>query len=139
MTTTAPSAPTSRLRALWTRATTGARRDPRRSNAMPQPAVPFGTASDLNGEQSVVVVFDLYAPTHEEAARHLARHLTTLPRDADVDAWWFPEPQDKHVDRNDRDPMVLQPIEEPPTPCTCLPDTFGRHGRGCDAYDGWRE
>jgi hypothetical protein len=132
MTTTAPSAPTSRLRALWIRTT-------RRNGTTPTPAVPFGTASDLNGEQSVVVVFDLYAPTHEHAARRLADHLASLSHHVDVDAWWFPEPQDKHIDRNDREPLTLQPTEATTSNCTCSTDTFGRHGRGCDAYDGWRE
>jgi hypothetical protein len=139
MTTTAPTTVATRLRSVWARVTAAPRRDARRSTATPPPAVPFGVASDLGGEQSVVVVFDLYAPTHEAAARHLAEHLGALPHDVDVDAWWFPEPQNKHIDRNDRDAMILLPAEMAATPCTCSPDTFGRHGRGCDAYDGWRE
>ncbi|VTR76056.1 hypothetical protein [Cellulomonas hominis] len=61
-----------------------------------------------NGEQSVVVVLDLYADTHEDAARRVDHLLQPggpcdVLAQPDVDAWWFPESRDKHIDRNDRD------------------------------------
>jgi hypothetical protein len=68
-------------------------------------------------EQSVVVVFDLYADTHTDAARRVADMLRRggecdVLDQPDVDAWWFPEPGDKAVDGNDRDAMVLRALDQ---------------------------
>lgn len=101
--------------------------------------VPFGTACDDGCEQSVVVVFDLYAPTHEDAARHLAGLLGSVLHDDAVDAWWYPEPQDKHIARNDRDPMALRPIDPDPS-CTHVTDVQYDHpARDHAIYGAWRD
>ncbi|MFB9957011.1 hypothetical protein [Cellulomonas denverensis] len=72
-------------------------------------SVPFGIASDHDGEQTVVVVFDVFATTHHDAAVHVLRRLTDADLTGhDIDAFWFPEPQDKPIDGNDRDAMTLR-------------------------------
>lgn len=74
-------------------------------------SVPYGIASDHDGEQSVVVVFDVFATTHHDAAVHVLRRLTDAELTGhDIDAFWFPEPQDKPIDGNDRDAMTLRPL-----------------------------
>lgn len=66
-------------------------------------------------EHSIVVVFDVAAPTREAAAERLAEmyrrgsvHRGNLHAYG-VEAWWFPEADLKHIDGNDRDAMRLVP------------------------------
>lgn len=107
--------------------------------ATPARRTPFGVASDTGTEQSVVVVFDLNGHDHADAAHRLADLLTGAGRtDNGVEAWWFPEPQDRHIDGNDRAPLILVPTQDDQE-CTCMPDGAGRHGRACEIYDGWNE
>lgn len=98
----------------------------------------FGQDNDRGGEQCVVVVFDLYADTHHAAAEHLAAALEAsgIRSHDGVEAWSFPEPQDKHIDGSDPlDPMTLTPAIVPGV-CTCgSPGASGLHRSTCDGSD----
>jgi len=50
---------------------------------------------------------------HEAAARHLADLLADAGlTSSGVEAWRFPEPQDKHIDRSDRGPLIPDPTPD---------------------------
>lgn len=78
----------------------------------PQPAQDRDENPTTRPEQTVVVVFDVYADTREDAARKVADLLRRggtcdVLADPQVDAWWFPEAWAMHIDGNDRGPMSL--------------------------------
>ncbi|TFH68145.1 hypothetical protein [Cellulomonas sp. HD19AZ1] len=63
-------------------------------------------------EFEVPVVFDVYAPSREAAARIVkdvlqANRAGVLDARPEIDCWWFPEQQDKKLDGNDRGAMHL--------------------------------
>ncbi|MGF0118817.1 hypothetical protein ACQFYA_21190 [Promicromonospora sp. Marseille-Q5078] len=73
-------------------------------------------------EHMIPVVFDVNAPTEEEAAQILVDYLAAHLRDAlptgefperGIEAWWLPQAEHKHIDGNDRDAMHL--VEQPAT------------------------
>jgi hypothetical protein len=69
-------------------------------------------------EFGIPMIWDVTAPSYEEAAQHLARTFAgdggLLPsirhlddREHQVESWWFPEARLKHIDGNDNDDFVL--------------------------------
>ncbi|MFE5309899.1 hypothetical protein [Isoptericola sp. NPDC056605] len=73
-------------------------------------------------EHMIPVLFDVNAPTEEEAAQILVDHLVAHLRGAvptgefpeqGIEAWWLPQAEHKHIDGNDRDALHL--VEQPTT------------------------
>ena len=71
-------------------------------------------------EYMIPVVFDVNAPTEEEAAQILVDHLVAHLKGAmptgefpeqGIEAWWLPQAEHKHIDGNDRDALHL--VEQP--------------------------
>lgn len=68
----------------------------------------------------IPVVFDTNALSREDAANVVANAIGMANPNTpvghtdhygDIESWWFPEPQDKHVDLNDNDDMALVPVD----------------------------
>ena len=73
-------------------------------------------------EYMIPVVFDVNAPTEEEAVQILVDYLVAHLKGAvptgefpeqGVEAWWLPQAEHKHIDGNDRDALHL--VEQPTT------------------------
>lgn len=81
----------------------------------------------------IPVAFDVEAETREEAAAlvretlrmHDGAHYKAAMDNArqlyrgQVEAWWFPAAEDKHVDGNDRPALALVPEEDDPMSVPC--------------------